>query len=186
MDAVNLLLTRESAMKLQAPGPSDDELDQMFASAGRAPDHGKLRPWRFVVIPTDRRTAFGEVMADSLRRRMPEASADMVQRERDKAMRAPVIVVVAARVQKGHKIPEIEQIAAASAAAQTIMLAAPALGYGAMWKTGDPAYDPSVRQALGLMAEDEIIGFLYIGTQTGGSSNVPRPAAREHVAVWQG
>ncbi len=186
MDAVNLLLSRESAVKLEAPGPSDDDLDQMFASAGRTPDHGKLRPWRFVVIPTDKRTAFGEVMADSLRRRMPEASADALQRERDKAMRAPVIVVVAARVQKGHRIREIEQIAAVSAAAQTIMLAAPALGYGAMWKTGDPAYDPSVRQALGLMAEDEIIGFLYIGTRTGGASNVVRPAPREHVAVWQG
>lgn len=186
MDAVNLLLTRESAMKLQEPGPSDDELDQMFASAGRAPDHGKLRPWRFVVIPTDSRAAFGDVMARSMRRRMPDASADALQRERDKAMRAPVIVVVAARVQKEHRIPEIEQIAAASAAAQTIMLAAPALGYGAMWKTGDPAYDPSVRQALGLMPDDEIIGFLYIGTQTGGPSNVVRPAAREHVAVWHG
>jgi nitroreductase len=185
MDAVNLLLTRESAMKLQEPGPSEDELDRMFESAGRAPDHGKLRPWRFVVIPTDQREAFGEVMAESMRRRMPDASPDALQRERAKAMRAPVIVVVAARVQKQHRIPEIEQIAAASAAAQTIMLAAPAMGYGAMWKTGDSAYDPSVREALGLMAEDEIIGFLYIGTSAGGPSNVPRPAPREHVAVWR-
>jgi nitroreductase len=184
MDAVNLLMTRESAMKLEAPGPSEEELDQIFASAGRAPDHGKLRPWRFVVIPTDRRAAFGEVMAASMQRRMPDAPADALERERAKALRAPVIVVVAARVQKGHRIPEIEQIAAASAAAQTIMLAAPALGYGAMWKTGDAAYDPTVRTALGLMAEDEILGFLYLGTRTGAASNVVRPAAREHVSVW--
>lgn len=186
MDAVDLLLTRESAMKLEAPGPSEEELDQIFASAGRAPDHGKLRPWRFVVIPTDRRTAFGNLLAESMRRRMPEASAEMLQRERDKAMRAPVIVAVAAHVQKGHRIPEIEQIAAAASAAQTIMLAAPALGYGAMWKTGDAAYDPMVREALGLHAEDEILGFLYLGTRTGGPSNVIRPAPREHVAIWQG
>ena len=186
MDAVNLLLSRESAMKLEAPGPSDEELDQIFASAGRAPDHGKLRPWRFVVIQSDKRAAFGELMAESMRRRMPDASGDALQRERDKAMRAPVIVVVAARVQKGHRIPEIEQIAAASAAAQTIMLAAPALGYGAMWKTGDAAYDPSVREALGLMPDDEIIGFMYLGTRTGAPSNVVRPAPREHVMVWQG
>ncbi len=186
MDALDLLLSRESALKLDAPGPSEAELERMFASAVRAPDHGKLRPWRFVVIPTDRRAAFGELMADSMRRRMPEASAEMLQRERAKAMRAPVIVVAAARLSKPHKIPEIEQIAAVSAAVQSIMLAAPALGYGAMWKTGDPAYDPSVRTALGLQADDEIIGFLYIGTSTGGPSAVPRPPAREFVTVWQG
>jgi nitroreductase len=186
MDALDLLLSRESALKLEAPGPSEAELDRMFASAVRAPDHGKLRPWRFVVIPSEKRAAFGELMADSLRRRVPDASADMLERERAKAMRAPVIVVVAARVARPHRIPEIEQIAAASAAAQTIMLAAPALGYGAMWKTGDPAYDPAVRVALGLAPEDEIIGFLYIGTRTGGPSTVPRPAPREFVSVWQG
>ncbi len=186
MDAVNLLMSRESAMKLEAPGPSNEELDQIFESAGRAPDHGKLRPWRFVVIPTEQRAAFGELMARSMKRRMPDASGDALQAERNKAMRAPVIVVVAARVQKAHRIPEIEQIAAASAAAQTIMLAAPALGYGAMWKTGDVAYDPAARQELGLMAEDEIIGFMYLGTRTGAASNVVRPAAREHVSVWAG
>jgi len=186
MDAVNLLMSRESAMKLEAPGPTEDELDQIFASAGRAPDHGKLRPWRFVVIPSEKRAAFGELMARSMRRRMPDASGDALQAERNKAMRAPVIVVVAARVVKGHRIPEIEQIAAASAAAQTIMLAAPALGYGAMWKTGDVAYDPEARRELGLMAEDEIIGFMYLGTRAGGPSNVARPAPREHVTVWAG
>lgn len=186
MDALDLLLNRESALKLEAPGPSDAELDRMFASAVRAPDHGKLRPWRFVVIPTGRREAFGALMAESLQRRMPDASADMLQRERAKAMRAPVIVVVAAHVAKPHRIPEIEQIAAASAAAQTIMLAAPAMGYGAMWKTGEPAYDPSVRAALGLAPEDEVIGFLYIGTNTGGPSTAPRPAPSDYVSVWQG
>lgn len=186
MEAVNLLLSRESAMKLDAPGPSEEELDRIFESAGRAPDHGKLRPWRFVVIPTESRAAFGELMARSMQRRMPDAAEDMLRREREKAMRAPVIVVVAARVQKNGRIPEIEQIAAASAAAQTIMLAAPAMGYGAMWKTGDVAYDPAARQELGLMADDEIIGFMYLGTKTGMPSNVVRPAPREHVAVWHG
>src|SRR5690348_3401450 len=108
-DATELLLGRESAMKLAAPGPSPDELDVILRSAVRAPDHGRLRPWRFVVIPEDQRTRFGDLMADSMHRREPNASAEMLQRERAKALRAPVIVVVAARVQRGHKIPEIEQ-----------------------------------------------------------------------------
>ena len=184
MDAIELLLTRESALKLGAPGPSPAELDRIFAAAVRAPDHGRLRPWHFVVIDESRRAAFGDLMADSMRRREPDATPEQLQRERDKAFRAPCIVAVAAKLQRGHKIPEIEQIASASAAAQTIMLAVPALGYGAVWKTGAPAYDPFVKTALGLAAEDQILGFLYIGTQTGGPSPLPRPEAQTFVTHW--
>jgi len=186
MDALELMLSRESALKLQAPGPSDEELDRIFASAVRAPDHGRLRPWHFVVIHEDQRAAFGALMADSLRRRNPAVSDTELQRERDKAFRSPVIVAVAAKVQRGHKIPEIEQIASASAAAQNIMLAAPALGYGAIWKTGAPAYDPTVKTALGLNADDDIIGFLYLGTRVGGPSPIPRPDAKAFVTNWAG
>ena len=186
MNALDLMLSRESALKLESPGPSADELQQMFASAVRSPDHGRLRPWHFVVIDEDRRAAFGTLMADSLRRRVPTVSDAELQRERDKAFRSPVIVAVAAKVKRGHKIPEIEQIASASAAAQTIMLAAPALGYGAVWKTGAAAYDPTVKTALGLDAEDDIIGFLYIGTRAGGSSPIARPEAKDFVTTWAG
>jgi nitroreductase len=186
MDALDLMLSRESALKLESPGPSAGELDRIFDSAVRAPDHGRLRPWQFVVIGEGQRTAFGALMADSLRRRDPTVSDAELQRERDKAFRAPVIVVVGAKIRKGHKIPEIEQLASASAAAQTIMLAAPALGYGAVWKTGAPAYDPTVKTALGLNEDDDIIGFLYIGTRAGGSSPIPRPEARDFVTNWAG
>jgi nitroreductase len=186
MDALELMLSRESALRLEAPAPSADELDQMFATAVRAPDHGRLRPWRFVLIKEDQRAAFGALLAASLLRRKPAASDAELQWERDKAFRSPIIVAVAAKVQRGHKIPEIEQIASASAAAQTIMLAAPALGYGAVWKTGAPAYDPEVKVALGLSAEDDIVGFLYIGTRAGGSSPFPRPDVKDHVTTWAG
>jgi nitroreductase len=186
MDALDLMLSRESALKLAPPGPSEAELQRILASAVRAPDHGRLRPWQFIVIGTEQRAAFGQVMADSLRRQKPEVSEPELQRERDKAFRAPTIVVVAARLQKGHRIPEVEQIASTAAAAQTIMLAAPALGYGAMWKTGAPAYDPAVKTALGLSADDAILGFLYLGTNAGGSSPAPRPEARAHVTTWAG
>jgi nitroreductase len=186
MDALDLLLTRESALKLDAPAPSEADLDTIFQSAVRAPDHGRLRPWRFVVIEADKRARLGDLMADSMRRRMPDVSEEMLDRERAKPMRAPTIVVAAAHVQKGHKIMECEQIAAAAAATQNIMLAAHALGYGAMWKTGEPAYDPGVKTALGLDAEDEIMGFLYLGTNVGTSSPAPRPSARDQVSVWAG
>jgi nitroreductase len=186
MDAMELLLSRESALKLEAPGPDRAALDAIFQSAVRAPDHGRLRPWRFVVIPEGKRARFGDVMAESMQRREPNASAEMLQRERDKAMRAPIIVVAAAHVQKGHKIAEVEQLAAAVAATQNIMLAANAQGYGAMWKTGAPAYDATVKQALGLSPDDDIVGFIYLGKQVGAGIQTPRPAAAEYVSVWEG
>ena len=186
MDALDLLLTRESALKLDAPGPSQEDLDTIFASAVRAPDHGRLRPWQFVVIDSDHREAFGELMAQSVLRRMPDADPDMLQRERAKAMRAPTIIVAAAKVNKGHKIMPFEQIGSAAAATQNIMLAASALGYGAMWKTGDAAYDPEVKAAFGLTPDDEIMGFVYLGTNVGGSSAAARPNSQQFVSVWQG
>ena len=186
MDALDLLLTRESALKLDAPAPSEADLDKIFQSAVRAPDHGRLRPWRFVVIKDDKLKRLGDLMADAMRRRDPEVGEDMLARERAKPMRAPMIVVAAAHVQKGHRIPECEQIASAAAAAQNIMLAAHALGFGAMWKTGDPAYDPSVKIALGLEADDDIMGFLYLGTNVGTGSTAPRPEPRDQVMVWAG
>jgi nitroreductase len=186
MDALELLLGRESAVKLTSPGPDQEALDLMFQSALRAPDHGRLRPWRFVVVPEDRRERFGDVMAECLRRQDPTASAETLQRERDKALRAPVIVVAAAQIQRGHKIPDVEQLVSAAAAAENIMLAARAQGFGAMWKTGAPAYDATVKQALGLDPDCEIVGFLYLGTQVGGGSPAARPVVRDLVSIWPG
>jgi nitroreductase len=186
MDALELLLSRDSAIKLEAPGPSAEEIDLMLEVAVRAPDHGRLRPWRFVIVPTDKREAFGELLAASVQRREPDMSPQMLQRERDKALRAPIIVAVAAHLRKGHKIPEIEQISATAAAAQNIMLAAHAQGYGAMWKTGAPAYDDGVKRQLGFTDEDEIVGFLYLGTRLGNKPPAPRPPMREFISVWRG
>lgn len=181
-----MLLSRESALRLQDPGPDAAALETIFRSALRAPDHGRLRPWHFIVVPPERRQHFGEVLAESLRRREPNAPPEALERERQKALRAPLIIVVAARLKASEKIPEVEQIISAGAAAQNIMLAAHALGYGAMWRTGAPAYDEYVKQALGLEPAAAIIGFLYLGTRAGGASPVPRPAPEEYVAVWQG
>jgi nitroreductase len=186
MDALELLMTRESALKLEAPGPSADELERIFASAVRAPDHGRLRPWQFVVINDDQRGAFGDLMAESMRRRDPTAGPGELARERQKAFRSPTIVAVVAKLKRGTTIPDVEQIASAAAAAQTIVLAAPALGYGAMWKTGAAAYDPFVKAALGLDEGDQIVGFLYIGTRAGGTSPIPRPQPVDFVTTWRG
>lgn len=150
---------------LTDPGPDEAALALMFACATRAPDHGRLRPWRFVVVRSEARDRFGELLADHLRRAHPQTSSETLERERLKAFRAPLIVVVAAHCNPGVKIPLIEQTLSAGAAAHAMMLAAFALGFNAMWKTGGPAYDPAVKVAVGLEAEDAIVGFLYVGTE---------------------
>jgi nitroreductase len=152
----------------------------MFACAARAPDHGRLRPWRFVVVRSEGRGRFGELLADHLRRTHPQVSAESLERERLKAFRAPLIVVVAAHCNPAAKIPAIEQTLAAGAAAHAMMLAAFVLGFNAMWKTGTPAYDPVVKSALGLESADAIVGFLYLGTEP---ERAPHVSAQWHDLV---
>lgn len=165
MEAIEALLTRRSARTLGLPAPDAGTLALIFESASRAPDHGRLRPWRFIVIEGAARERFGALLAEHLRRAHPGSTEEVLQRERQKAFRAPLIVAVAAVIQPQAKIPQIEQILAAGAAAQNMMLAAHALGFNAMWKTGGAAYDEGVKTALGLSPLDAIVGFLYLGTE---------------------
>jgi len=167
MQAIDALLTRRSARALSEPAPDSGALELIFSAAARAPDHGRLRPWRFVVVCGAARERFGALLADQLRRTHPQTAEESLQRERLKAFRAPLIVVVAAHCDRAVKIPVIEQTLSAGAAAHAMMLAAFALGFNAMWKTGAAAYDATVKQALGLEPDDAIVGFLYLGTESG-------------------
>ena len=175
MQAIDALLTRRSARALTEPAPDEGALGLIFSAAVRAPDHGRLRPWRFIVVRGAARERFGELLAAHLRSTHAEVSEESLQRERLKAFRAPLIVVVAAHYQHLPKVPDSEQLLAAGAAAHAMMLAARALGFGAMWKTGGAAYDPAVKSALGLESGDAIAGFLYFGTEAG----EPAPGRRD-------
>lgn len=184
MQAIDALLRRYSARALQEPAPDDAALGLMFESATRAADHGRLRPWRFIVIKRDDRDRFGQLLADHLRRSKGSVSDEALERERQKAFRAPLIVVVAAVVAADAKIPAIEQTLSAGAAAQNILHAALALGFNGVWKTGGAAYDDQVKAALGLEPKDAIVGFLYIGTDVEGPGSLRRPDWREFVRHW--
>src|SRR5712691_9067563 len=128
MDAIELLRTRYSALKLGEPAPSVQAVHAMFESAARAPDHGRLQPWRLILIEGEARLNFGKVLAEALSRRNPLANEQALAREREKALRAPLIIVVAARCDRSAKITIIEQIVSAGCAAHSIMLAAFAQG----------------------------------------------------------
>jgi nitroreductase len=181
MDLLTGIESRASALKLAAPGPTRAHLEQIMRAGTRAPDHGRLRPWRFVVLEGAGRDRLGDAMAEMQRAKFPQFTAEQLDGERRKVQRAPTILAVGAKITAG-KIPEIEQVSAASAAAENMFLAAHALGYGVMWKTGAAAYDANVKALLGLAPQDHIVAFLYLGTlATPGSAP---PASLEGIARW--
>lgn len=168
MNMIDVLRTRVSNPKLRDPGPSDAELDLMIRCALRAPDHGLLRPWRFVVFSGAARGVLGGFFAEAARHRQPAAVAEVLERAERMPWRAPLVIVCVARTVIDHpKIPVVEQIASMAAAVQNLQLAAQALGYGAMWRTGPMAADAHVKTRLGLAMTDEIVAFLYVGTTDG-------------------
>jgi nitroreductase len=176
MDALEALTSRQSAKTCGNTPPSREHLALVLQAAVRAPDHGRLRPWRFMVIEGPRRQKLGELLAASALRRVPALSEGDLQRERDKALRAPMIIIVVCRAVPGTKVPTIEQILAAGAATQNILLALHALGYAAAWKTGEAAYDTELKKALGLAADDHLVGFVYTGGGEGATFAPGRPA----------
>lgn len=185
MQAIDLLLRRRSAKTLAEPGPDDGALELLLASGARAPDHGRLRPWRFVVIRGPARARFGALLAGQLRRARPESSPEALERERLKAFRAPLIVAVAAVKDPRATVPMVEQMLSAGAAAENILLAARALGFNGVWKTGAAAYDGELKRALGLEPADALVAFLYIGTESGAAQDSPaRQDWRDRVSFW--
>jgi nitroreductase len=184
--AMEMLLSRASAQGLQEPAPDAAALDAILAAGLRAPDHGKLRPWRFIVIAGADRAAYADIAVAAMQARQPEAPESEAARMRGKILGAPLIVGLGVQVVPNHKIPEIEQIMAVAAAAMNMLNAAYVLGYGGKWVTGPNSYDPAVASALGLEPPNRLAGFIYFGTPVSGAVSVPRPAVAEHRTDWHG
>lgn len=184
MDALDALNTRTTPKLMGEPGPDDATLAKMLTAAVAAPDHGRLRPARFLLVRGQARERLGELLAESLRRREPGVSPEAAERDRVKPLRSPLIIIVAAKVVDHPKIPKIEQILSAGTAAQNLQLAAHALGFAAKWSTGPAAYDAEVKKGLGLTAEDSIIGFMYVGTPTGDAAIIRRPDYKTQTIEW--
>jgi nitroreductase len=166
MELFAAIETRSSAGRLTEPGPNPQQLERILAAAARAPDHGRLKPWRFTVLDQASRERFADAVVAARSRRLPEPTPEQLALEREKLWRSPTLVVVGCAVQRDHpKVPEVEQLLAVGAAAQNLFLAAHALGYGVMWKTGPAAYDDGVKAAVGLQAHDHIVGIMHLGTR---------------------
>ena len=162
---IDFLLARRSgsAKAMTGPGPSPGELRTILAAAARVPDHGKLAPWRFIVIDGDARTRLGAVLAKRLTEIETGVSDVRIEIERGRFLRAPTVVTVVSRVKEAIPIPVWEQELSAGACCMTMLIAATALGYAANWITEWCAYDAAVKDHLGLAANERVAGFIYLG-----------------------
>jgi nitroreductase len=137
---------------------------RLVEAAARAPDHGRLKPWRFIEVNGGARESFADAVAQARRDRMPDYTDEQMELERAKIRRSPCILVAGCVVRKDiPKVPEIEQVIAAGAAVENLLLAAADLGIGAMWKTGPAAYSAGVKAAVGLAPDDHIVAIIHLG-----------------------
>lgn len=181
---LSLLATRRSGKPrdLGAPGPTAAEIDRMIEVAARTPDHGKLAPWRFVVV--DDRAALADLLADTWAADHPGAPAHELDAARQFATQAPALVVVLSAPVPG-KIPLWEQELSAGAATMNLLHAAHAMGYAGGWLTGWPSFSDRVRDAFG-NADQRIAGFVFIGTPSRPLDERPRPDLRAIAGRWPG
>jgi nitroreductase len=183
---LKFLKTRKSASAkaLGAPGPTRSELGEMLDIAVRAPDHGKLTPWRFIVFEGEARAKIGEAFAGRWQVLHPGHGDEILAFHRALFLRAPTVVAVVSTAATHAKIPEWEQLLSSAAVCYNIVLAATAMGYHAQWQTDWVAYDAETRAAMGLKATERISGLVYLGTSTAPLEERPRPDAKALTTRW--
>jgi nitroreductase len=166
MELFDAIASRSTAKGLSEPGPTPEHLERLLQAAAHAPDHGRLKPWRFIAVNGAARESFANAVAEARRDQIPTFTDEQMELEREKIRRSPSILVAGCAVRKDMaKVPEIEQVIAVGAAVENLLLAANDLGYGVMWKTGAAAYSTRVKAAVGLAADDHIVAILHLGTK---------------------
>ena len=183
MDVFEAIHNRHSQAKVR-PDPVPRELiEKLLDAAAQAPNHYKVRPWRFVVLTGEGRNKLGDVMAASQQSRHPEFPAEAFEKCRTLPLRAPVVIAVGVDKPSEAKVLEIENIAAVAAAIQNLLLAAHAMGLGAKWRTSEWARDPMVKEFLGFEPDQHVIGFIYVGYPEFVTEAPARPSYEDRT-VW--
>lgn len=179
-----MLHSRVSVGELVEPSPSPEQRDAIFRAALRAPDHAQLRPWRFLTVEGEQRTAVGSILAEVEEACYGPLSDTQRQKAAGRLLRAPLVLLVIARPVQHPKVPEIEQVMSTACAVQNMLLAAHALGLGAMWRTGLVTFEPLLAERLGLAADERLLGFLYLGTPAGSPRPAPMLDPASYFAPW--
>jgi nitroreductase len=185
--ALRALLARASVppRQLHDPAPDAAALSLAVAAAARAPDHGWLRPWRFVGIQGEARAAFGDLLAQSLKAREPETTEARLDLERAKPLRAPLVVAAGAVLRAHSKIPAWEQEATAAAGTMNFLNALDSMGFGCCWLSSGALGDPAIKAALGFAEADRLLGWIYVGTPEADRPRPERPAPDGFWRDWQ-
>lgn len=183
METLEAIYTRQSIGQVKPDPVARELIEKVLAAAVQAPNHYKVRPWRFVVLTGAGRERLGEAMAQSTQIAKPDATADELQKDREKPLRAPVVIAVATDKPALVKVKEIENICATAAAVQNMLLAAHALGLAAIWRTGPSATDPLIKQFFGWEAAQHLIGFVYLGYPQSEAPPPTRPSFEDRT-VW--
>ena len=175
-ETLDLLLSRRSgsAKMMKGPGPNADQLRKILAAGVRVPDHGKLTPWRFIVFEGEGRARMGAILAETIAGER-DISPERIEQDRNRFMRAPIVIGVVSRVREQIPIPVWEQELSAGAVCMTMVLAAHAMGFVANWITEWCAYHPQVLARVGLKPTERIAGYIYIGHPVEPLEDRPRP-----------
>ena len=172
MDALDNILKRVSSRELSLPHPNAEEMVIAYKAALRAPDHAWLRPSSFIEVKGSGLTKLSKIFEDYALS-IPDIEEARLTKYREAPFRAPLIIILVNTFTEHPKVPAIEQKLSTAAAAQNIMLSLNAQGYGAMWRTGKLAFNKTISKSLGLNDNQEILGFLYIGTNIGKNKKIP-------------
>jgi nitroreductase len=164
-DIIDFLKARRSVKprEMTAAAPSPSQLETILTIGARVPDHGKLAPWRFIVMEGDARKRAGNVIATHYARKNPDAPVDAIEIEKRRLMEAPLVIAVVSTIKPHPKVPPWEQELSAGASCMNIVAATTAMGYGANWLTGWYAFDRDVLEGFGLQANEKMAGFIHIG-----------------------
>jgi nitroreductase len=186
MAVLDALLSRSSTDALSDPAPEGSVLEDILSAAMRAPDHGKLRPWRYVLVRGDARAKFAERVVAGMLARDPAVPAAKIEKRRTRFSTTPLTIALGMHLRPDDKIPVIEQEMAVAAAAMNVLNALHATGFGGVWVTGDMTYDPALASALGFDAPHRLAGFLFVGTPDPARPLPPRRPVAGYVAEWHG
>jgi len=167
MNVIELMLSRKSHNKLTAPAPSQEQLNILFNAALRAPDHALLRPWRYRVYTGSALDKLADYFVEASINIEPGISEQKLAKIKNKTNRAPMLIVASVCVLEHAKVPETEQILSAGASVQNLLMAAHFQGIGAIWRTGSLAYNLHLMECLDFAKNEQIVGFIYLGTEEG-------------------
>ena len=184
----HLIALRRSASKrtLTAPGPDEDELNELLTVAARVPDHRRVAPWRFIVFEGDARDAFNARAVEIQKQEQPDATETMLADTACYFTRAPVVIAVISSPDVAHKTPVWEQELSAGALCQNLMLAANASGWAGCWLSEWIAFSDGINELLGLSTHERVAGYIYLGTSTALPQERLRPDISSKIFRWQG